>query len=94
MEVEDQTQGNQTGIYWFEIYAPDEEGVFTLGADIIFETPQGWTYTEGAFQTFDIDVEVDDSNGFEIPGMPIISIFIGLLFSFILVRRKSGFNNY
>ncbi|MGW8180096.1 MAG: hypothetical protein ACWGQW_15250, partial [bacterium] len=76
MEIEDQTEGEQSGVYWFELIAPDTEGTYTLGADIIFETDAGWTYTEDAAQMFDISVK---EGGGAIPGFPTVSILAGSL---------------
>jgi hypothetical protein len=86
MEVEDQTQGEQTGNYWFEVIAPETEGSYTLGADIIFETAGGWTYTDDAAQMFDITVK---EGGGGIPGFPVISVLMGSMAALALFYRKS-----
>jgi len=85
MEIEDQTEGEQSGVYWFELIAPDTEGTYTLGADIIFETDAGWTYTEDAAQMFDITVK---EGGGAIPGFPTVSILAGSLVALALARRR------
>ena len=89
LEVEDQTVGDQVGSYWFELSAPETEGDYTLGADIVFETPQGWTYSEGATQTFDITVSTNSGNsGGGIPGFPVTSLIMGSLLALALAYRK------
>jgi len=85
MEIEDQTEGEQSGVYWFELIAPDTEGTYTLGADIIFETDAGWTYTEDAAQMFNITVK---EGGGAIPGFPTVSILAGSLVALALARRR------
>jgi hypothetical protein len=89
IEIEDQAVGDQTGTYWFEISAPETEGDYTLGADIVFETPQGWTYSDDATQTFDITVSTGGGGG--IPGFPLASVLIGSLVALALAYRKPEF---
>lgn len=88
LEVEDQAVGDQTGSYWFEIAAPETEGDYTLGADIVFETPQGWSYSDDSTQTFDITVSSDSNGGGAIPGFPMVSVLLGSLVALALVLRK------
>ena len=85
MEIEDQTEGEQSGVYWFELVAPETEGSYTLGADIIFETDAGWTYTENAAQMFDISVK---EGGGAIPGFTTVSILAGSLVALAFARRR------
>jgi len=85
IEILDQAVGEQTGSYWFELSAPETEGDYTLGADIMFEAPQSWTYTENSTQTFDIIVS---TGGGGIPGFPVTSLIMGSLLALALAYRK------
>ncbi len=85
IDVEDQAEGDQKGIYWFELTAPDTEGEYTLGADIIFETQQGWTFSEGAAQSFEVKVK---TGGGGIPGFPVMSVLVGSLVALGLLFRR------
>lgn len=86
IEFIDAGEGDLSGTYNFEIYAPETEGDYTLGADVVFETPTGWSYTEGGTQTFDITVS---EGGGGIPGFPVFSILAGSIVALALMSRKS-----
>ena len=86
IEFIDAGMGDLSGSYDFDIYAPETEGDYTLGADVIFETPSGWSYSEGATQTFDL--KVSEGGGGAIPGFPVMSLMLGSLVALALVNRK------
>lgn len=85
IEFIDAGEGDQSGTYTFEIYAPETEGDYTLGADVVFETPTGWSYTVDGTQTFDITVSASSGG---IPGFPVVSILTGSLVALALAHRK------
>lgn len=85
IDIEDQGQGDLSGTYTFDIYAPETEGDYTLGADVVFETPMGWSYTEGGTQTFDLKVS---AGGGAIPGFPAVSLLLGSLVALAILYRK------
>ncbi len=70
--------GVGTDEFKLTIYAPDEEGSYTLGADVIFETVNGWEFSDGGVMVFTFEVDADASSG-SIPSFPVISIIMGLL---------------
>jgi len=84
IDYEDQGEGDLSGTYTFDIYAPETERKYTLGADIVFETPQGWTFTDGGSQTFDVKV----SKGGGIPGFPVAGVALGSLITMALLSRR------
>ncbi|MCW4012299.1 MAG: glycoside hydrolase family 66 protein [Candidatus Bathyarchaeota archaeon] len=88
IEFIDAGEGDLSGAYNFEIYAPETEGDYTLGADVVFETPSGWSYTEGGTQTFNIKVS---EGGGAIPGFPVYSILAGSLVALAFAYRKQRF---
>jgi len=85
IEFVDAGEGDLSGTYNFEIYAPETEGTYTLGADVVFETSSGWTFSEGSTQTFDITVS---EGGGAIPGFPMASVLAGSLVALAFAYRK------
>jgi hypothetical protein len=63
--------------YIITITAPNEVGTYELGADVIFETDQGWEFSEDSVMTFTF--EVDENAGGGIPGFPVSSSVLGAL---------------
>ena len=59
------------------ITAPNEVGTYELGADVIFETDQGWEFSDGGVMTFTF--EVSENAGGGIPGFPVTSAILGAL---------------
>jgi spore coat protein U-like protein len=70
--------GARTEKFTVTINAPEEEGAYEVGADVLFETENGWDYTEGGVMTFTVIVEDSGSSG-GIPGFPWTSMVLGAL---------------
>jgi hypothetical protein len=70
--------GKGSDDYDFIITAPNEVGTYELGADVIFETDQGWEFSEDAVMTFTFEVDDQASSG-GIPGFPVASAILGAL---------------
>ncbi len=70
--------GAATEKFTVTIIAPEEEGTYEVGADVLFETEYGWDYTEGGVMTFTVIVEDNGSSG-GIPGFPWTSMVLGAL---------------
>ncbi len=85
IEFIDAGEGDLSGTYTFDIYAPETEGEYILGADVIFETPSGWSYSDGATKTFVI--KVSESSG-GIPGFPVSSLLLGSLVALAFASRR------
>jgi hypothetical protein len=60
------------------VYAPDQEGTYNLGADVIFETINGWEFSSGGAMAFTVEVDSNASSG-GIPGFPVASAILGAL---------------
>ena len=69
--------GKGSNDYDFIITAPNEVGTYELGADVIFETDQGWEFSEDAVMAFTF--EVSENAGGGIPGFPVTSAILGAL---------------
>ena len=65
-------------VFTVTIIAPEEEGTYEVGADVLFETEYGWDYTEGGVMSFTVIVEDSGSSG-GIPGFPWTSMVLGAL---------------
>jgi len=70
--------GAGTEVFTVTIIAPEEEGAYQVGADVLFETEYGWDYTEGGVMSFTVIVEDSGSSG-GIPGFPWTSMVLGTL---------------
>ena len=70
--------GKGSDDYDFIITAPNEVGTYELGADVIFETDQGWEFSEDAVMSFTFEVDDQASSG-GIPGFPVASAILGAL---------------
>lgn len=65
-------------VFTVTINAPEEEGAYPIGADVLFETEYGWDYTSGGVMSFTVIVEDSGSSG-GIPGFPWTSMVLGAL---------------
>lgn len=81
-EIDDQILGDEITEYWFEVVAPENEGPYSLLVSVIFETSQGWSFTEDAAKSFEVNV-IGPGKG--IPGYPLSSLLLG---SLIYLYRK------
>lgn len=70
--------GAGTAKYKITVYAPDQEGPLSLGADVIYETYSGWEFSSGGAMAFTVEVDSNASSG-GIPGFPVISVVMGAL---------------
>ena len=70
--------GAGTEKYKITVYAPEQEGSFNLGADVIFETINGWEFSSGGVMAFTVEVDSNASSG-GIPGFPVSSALLGAL---------------
>lgn len=64
--------------FTINIVAPDQEGTYVLGADAVYETDNGWEFTDNGVMTFSVDVDSSASSG-GISGFPVVSAVLGLL---------------
>ena len=70
--------GAGTEVFTVTIIAPEEEGAYEVGADVLFEADYGWDYTSGGVMSFTVIVEDSGSSG-GIPGFPWTSMVLGAL---------------
>lgn len=77
--------GAGTDEFKITIYAPEQEGTYTLGADVIFETNMGWEFSSGGAMAFTFDVDSIASSG-GIPSFPMASVVLGALVVIALMQ--------